>query len=529
MLFEQAGEKHVSRQGPKLGEPIDMPRLLALGVQLKPDDTALISAEGCWSWCELERASERYAANLLDFGLRPSDRVASLMPNCDAVLIHYLGCFKSGIVATPLNYRYTPPEIDHALRTSGAAALLAHAERDTDIASSRLVRQLSLGVIDYGTKGGRRPSFEALLESTAQHGELPVPAPTDPAAIFFTSGSTGPAKGVTHSFETLGWIIASVVHGCGITADDIILSGSSLSHIGAFTDTFMGLAAGARVIVPRSSGGREIIQLLREHRPTIFIMLPASLFALVREHDATQKDFASIRSCMSGGDKVPIELGREFAALTGFPINEGYGMTEIGIATINPLDGLIKTGSVGRAHAAYQVSIRDEDGTELPTDVEGRLWIKSPCNMIGYWGDPQATRAIIKNGWLDTGDVMKLDEDGYLWFGGRQKQIIVHDGSNISPQEVEDALLQHPALASAGVVGVRDLVHGENVQAFVTLRPGTTPPAPHELIDFARARVGYKAPENIFVLEEMPLNTTGKVDREALKKMAEELSRDSMG
>ena len=508
-------------QGPHESEPICLPRLLALGLKLKPDDLALISPEGSWSWRELDRASDRYAANLLAFGLRPGDRYASLMPNCDALVINYLACFKAGIVATPLNYRYAPPEIDHALKTSGARALLAHIDRDADIAASTLARELPLGVISYGAKSVRGPSFEALLDGPAQTENLPIPPPGDPAIIFFTSGSTGPAKGVTHSFESLGWIISSFVQGCQTTADDIILIGGSTSHIGSFADCMMGLAAGARVIVPRSFDGQGLVSMLRENRPTIFMTLPAILFGLVRHHGAGSDDFSSLRICSAGGDKVPAELGRELKALAGLSVNEQFGMTEIGVATINPLDGPNKAGSVGCPIVGYHMSIRDETGNELQPGAPGRLWVKSPCNMIGYWGNPEATRATIRDGWLDTGDVMKMDEDGYLWFYGRQKQLIIHDGSNISPQEVEDALMQHPAVAVAGVVGVRDLVHGENVCAFVTLKRGATKPTQQELIDFARARVGYKAPENITMLDQMPLNATEKVDRAELKKMAE--------
>jgi len=219
---------------------------------------------------------------------------------------------------------------------------------------------------------------------------------------------------------------------------------------------------------------------------------------------------------------VPAELEREFTELADFPIDEMYGMSEIGVSNLNPPHGLNKLGSVGRPVGGYQLSIRDEAGKELPVGAEGRLWVKSPCNMIGYWGSPEATAATIKAGWLDTGDVMKLDADGYLWFCGRKKQIIVHDGSNICPQEVEEALVEHPAVTSAGVVGVHDLVHGENVRAFVTLKDDAPRPSAHELIDFARARVGYKAPEDVVVLDQMPLNPTGKVDRVMLKKMAEE-------
>ena len=170
----------------------------------------------------------------------------------------------------------------------------------------------------------------------------------------------------------------------------------------------------------------------------------------------------------------------------------------------------------------YTASVRDDTGAELPPDQEGRLWIKSPSNTIGYWGNDEATRATIRDGWLDTGDVMKIDTDGYLWFRGRKKQIIVHDGSNICPQEVEEALLEHPTVESAGVVGIHDLVHGENVRAYVTFKEEAAPPTSQDLVRFARERIGYKAPDEIVVLTKMPLNPTGKVDRATLKRVAEE-------
>ena len=509
--------------GPPLEQAFQPSKLLLRrGLESKPDEVALVSAEGQWTWRELDQASDRVAANLLSLGLRQGDRMASLMPNRTVLLVHYLACVKACLVATPLNYRYTPLEIDHALEVSEASILLAHAERGADVAASKLAGRLPLGVIRYGAGDGRSPSFEALLEQDAPVVDLPTPSPSDPAIIFFTSGSTGLPKGVTHSFETFGAILTSLMQGLEMTPDDVLLPGSSASHIGAFATSFMALAAGVRVVIPRTFDGAEILPLLREHRPTVLKMLPAALIALVHDHGARRDDFASLRLCMSGGDKVAAELEREFTALAGLPIDEDYGMSEIGIATINPPSGLNKLGSIGRLNPGYQVAIRNEDASEVPAGGEGRLWVRSPCTMIGYWNRPDATAETIKDGWLDTGDVMRIDDDGYLWFHGRKKQIIVHDGSNICPQEVEEALLEHEAVENAGVIGIHDLVHGENVRAYITLKDRATRPPAQELIRFVRARVGYKAPEEIVVLGDMPLNATGKVDRVALKRMAQE-------
>jgi acyl-CoA synthetase (AMP-forming)/AMP-acid ligase II len=249
-------------------------------------------------------------------------------------------------------------------------------------------------------------------------------------------------------------------------------------------------------------------------------MLPTALLHLVREEGTTADDFSSLRLCRSGGDKVPAELETEFHALTRRFVSEGYGLTETGLAARNPPAGLDKLGSVGLPSPGFEFSLRDAQGREVPAGEEGRVWLKTRTEMAGYWNDPGATAEVKQDGWFDTGDVMKADEDGYLWFCGRQKQIIVHDGSNIAPQEVEDALLQHPAVESAGVVGINDLVHGENVRAYVALKPEAPKPTAAELIQFARARVGYKAPEEIVFLDAMPLNATGKVDRAKLKSLA---------
>lgn len=505
--------------GPSLEKPIKLSKLLQTGLGNSPDAAALVSREGEVSWSELDGTTSRLAAHYLALGLKPGDRVASLMPNRIALLAHYIACFKAGLVLTPLNYRYTPPEIDHALDVSGARIIFAHAERASDLASSK-AGSLPLGVITYGANNGNGPSFEELVQTAPPAAALPDTAPDAPAAIFFTSGSTGPAKGVTHTFDSLGWMFASAVKSFGLTPDDVVLPGSSCSHIGGFTFSFAALSAGARVVVARTFDHDELGPLLRTARPTVLSMLPTALLHLIREHDMTPDELSSLRLCRSAGDKVPAELEKEYMALTAHPVSEGYGMTEIGLAALNPPTMLDKLGSVGLPSPGFAFSIRGDKGHELPTGEQGRLWVRTLSRTAGYWNDPNASADVIRDEWLDTGDVMKADEDGYLWFCGRQKQIIVHDGSNISPQEVEEALLAHPAVESAGVVGMHDLTHGENVRAYVALKPEVPRPKALELIQFARARVGYKAPEEIVFLDAMPLNATGKVDRVALKKLA---------
>jgi acyl-coenzyme A synthetase/AMP-(fatty) acid ligase len=508
--------------GRTLAGSVDLRRILDVGSDADPDAVAIASADGELSWAELDAMSDRLAGNYAGLGLQAGDRVASLMPNRILLAVHYLACFRAGLVATPLNYRYAAPEIDHALGVSGAVAIVAHAERADDLAATARLRELAVGVFGVEGRIGDAPTLEELCAREPGPAVL-EPSPTsDPAAIFFTSGSTGPAKGVTHSLDTLGWMCASAADAFDLTAGDTFLPGSSMSHVGSFLWTLASFSVGARVVVARTFDAGEILPLLRSYRPTVLAMIPAALTALIRDHGATKDDFASLRICRAGADKVSLELEREFSELVGFLIDEGYGMTEVGIATLNPPAGLIKQGSIGVPVGGFGISVRDDDGAECAPGTVGRVWIRTRSQTIGYWENPEATAEIVREGWLDSGDLAHADDDGYLWFYGRKKQIIVHDGSNISPMEVEGALADHPAVALVGVVGIHDEVHGENVRAYVTIKDGIARPTSQELIEHARALVGYKAPEEVVFLDEMPVNATGKLDRVGLKRTAEE-------
>jgi long-chain acyl-CoA synthetase len=509
-------------RGRPLESQLELASILQSGLEAQPDEVALASRDDQLTWRALDAASSRLAENLRARGLASGDRVAALLPNCPELVVFYLACFRSGLVAVPLNYRYHTPSIDHALETSGAALLIAHDEREAELEDSAIVSGLGGDVVKFGAgEQAAGTSLESLIHTEPASVEVGTHDPADPAAIFFTSGSTGPAKGVTHSRETLGWIFASVAAGLELSPGDIYLTGSSMSHMGAFMCAFGTYAAGGRVVVATSTGPHELLILLREQRPSVLSMIPAALTALLRDHDVTRDDFSSLRLLKCAADKASLELETEFVDLCGLSIDEAYGMTEIGEASINPPSGLIKRGSIGRPIDGFTFAVRDEEGSEVGPGTVGRAWVKTPTQMVGYWRDAEASRQVIRDGWLDTGDLMSYDEDGYLWFFGRKKQIIVHDGSNISPLEVEDALSEHPSVEISGVVGIHNAVHGENVRAYVKVKDGSARPTSQEIIDFARTRIGYRAPDEIVFVDDIPLNATGKVDRVALKEMAQ--------
>ena len=509
--------------------------VLRIGLDRAPEEVAIVSADRELSWRELDRASADLAGGYRRMGLESGDRIASLMPNRVDLVVHYLACFRAGVIATPLNYRYTAREIDHALEVSDARAVLAHVERAEDVAASELARGLQLGTIAYrdreaATDPDERAGagiawandFAALLGADPVSDAEETADPDAPAVIFFTSGSTGAAKGVTHTRETLRWMIGGAATALELDDRDVFLPGSSMSHIGSFLWALATLSVGGKVVVARSTDAHELVPLLREQRPTVLAMIPAALSALIHDHELRPGDFSTLRLCRAGADKVSTELLTEFAATAGFPIDEGYGMTEAGLVTLNPPSGEIRQGSIGMPICGCTIALRNEDGEPIEAGEVGRIWIRTPSRMFGYWQAPEATKEVVIDGWLDSGDLARADEDGYLWFFGRKKQVIVHDGSNISPYEVEGTLVEHPAVSLAGAIGVHDAVHGENVRAYVTLREEVEPPSRADLIVFCRDRIGYKAPEEIVFLKEMPLNPTGKIDRARLKEMAED-------
>ena len=298
--------------GTALQQPATPSELLRVGLETDPTGLALVSARTRMTWEQLDELSGRLAAGYLDSGLEPGDRIASLMPNRYELIVHYLACFKAGLVATPLNYRYTAPEIDHALGISEARMLLAHVEREEDLAASERVALLPLGTIRYREPEHGGAAFQELLERDRPGAAPEAPAPTAPAVIFFTSGSTGPPKGVTHTHSSLGWMFAIAAAGLEFGPGDLVLAGSSLSHVGAFYVSFGALSAGAGIAVARTFDGDELLALLRDDRPTVLSMLPSALFALTRDHGATPDDFSSLRLCRAAGDKVSAELEREF-------------------------------------------------------------------------------------------------------------------------------------------------------------------------------------------------------------------------
>jgi long-chain acyl-CoA synthetase len=274
---------------------------------------------------------------------------------------------------------------------------------------------------------------------------------------------------------------------------------------------------GSAVLLPAFQPA-VVLDAMERFHCTYTFTLPALMHAVAEEQARNPRDVNSLRFLTAGGDSVPVSLQTRVQGLFGVALQEVYGLTEAVPLTLNP-NNAIRQGSIGIALQGVQVRIVDFHDRDLPDGEIGEIVVRSPLNCVGYWNDALATEALLRNGWLHTGDLASRDSDGYYWFKGRKKEIIIHGGSNISPQEVEEALYQHPSVMEVGVIGVPDPVLGERVVAFVSLRP-TEAPSEKELIEFARQVLAdYKRPERILFIEQLPKGLTGKVHRRSLKEM----------
>ncbi|MEM7443973.1 MAG: class I adenylate-forming enzyme family protein [Pseudomonadota bacterium] len=506
-------------RGEPLAEPFPLGDLLKLGLSKSSDEEALMGPTGSWTWRQLDRATTALAGNYRRLGLAPGDRVASLMPEDPATILHYVACLKAGLVITTLHYRSAMPFVDQVLAETEASALLYHAERQAEIEQLAEAGRLAGRLIRYGDPSAEGHTLETMLDSATGE-DLPDNLSNSlNALIIYTSGSTGAPKGVVHTRETLGWIVSSLQQTFGLTEEDRFLSTSALSFSVGTKYNFSVLAAGGSVVVGRSSDLDEILDLMRQRRPTFTFVLSPICLPFFQHVHPTAADFESLRAFVIGGDKASRKLKADYHALTGRFMRESFGMTEISSSIIG-LDRAIPEDAIGKAVAGYEVAVRDKDGKILPAGQTGELTFRSKTVMVGYWKRPDATAEVLKDGWLYTGDIVSADEEGYIYFKGRSKQLILHDAANISPQEVEESLVTHPSVTSAAVVGVLDPHHGEAVWAFVTVDPAVERPAERELVQYSKDQLGWRAAENVIIVPTLPTTPIGKIDRTKVKEMA---------
>jgi long-chain acyl-CoA synthetase len=415
-------------------------------------------------------------------------------------------------------------EACYAIGHSGATTLLVHSAMAGQVDVPALD---SLGVTRRYLAGPGRPArsfraFVELLTGPGTAGRLPAVLPDQPALIIYTSGSTARPKGVIHTHASIQHTVRDFAAVRRLAAADTTLISLSLSHAAALRGQLLPTIAtgGCSVLLPAFTP-ETMPGAIAEHRVTWIQLLPAQLGELVEQVTAAagRHDLSSLRCVYVAGDKAPVATLGRFRAAFEFEATEYCGMAECGSYATNPPFGLGRPGSIGLPVPGTEVRI---DGAVRPGDV-GEILLRSPAVMQGYWRDPEATAEALRDGWLHTGDLGRIDQDGYVWYTGRSKFMIVRGGSNISPLEVEEALNAHPGIQESAVIGVSDENLGQRVIAYAVTRQGHgSAPSSEELRSFAADRLAaYKVPEHIVFLASLPTTGMGKVDRAALRRRAE--------
>lgn len=497
-----------------------------------PNHPAVIHDGTVWSYGELDRRALRIARNLVSAGVEHGDRIATLVPNCHELIALYLASFHAGFTIVPLDVRYHSAQTNFALKHSGAKALVINPERIDDLSECEALRDVDSVFVTGKGKYEKYKPFRRLL-STRPDADLDDDLRGDDVSmVFYTSGTTARPKGVTLTRDGVAASIAKVAAVLRLTPEDVTLIAAPVSRPMALrTQVLPSLAGGATIQLLNRFDPASYLESLRESPAKTFLaLLPAALRRVLFHPELRSEDLSAVRLCICGGDFIPADLAERFSELTGIELTEQCGMTETGMYAVNPPYGRKKHGSIGLPYYGVQLSIIDKKGNDVPWGQSGEIAVRSPFAMDGYWNDTAATRRVMRDGWIRTGDIGRIDDDGYVWMEGRRKDIIVREGSNISPAAVEAVLRKHSAVREACVVGVDDPKTGQAVTAFVTLHQDADfSVVEGELLSLARKELAdYMVPETICALPNLPATGSGKVDRQRLKWIAESTDEDTL-
>ncbi len=438
-----------------------------------PIKAAFIFGDREWTYTQLDRQTEQIATSLQRAGVNHGDRVGLSMKNCPELILSYYACFKLGAIAVPLNTRYKAPEVAYAIQHAGVRILIVQDELCREYGKAQIKKIERCYVVGEASAGALplAHNFTELLEDTGHKDRLRDVREEDRAVILYTSGTTSKPKGVVHTHFSLWHTVLNQIDTMRIDAEEISLVSLAICHIAGFAGQILttGCVGGTVILLP-SFEPSSLLHTINTYRPTKIQLLPTSLADLLQHPDAATCNLSSVKCCLVGGDKVPGELHQQYRRITGGEVTETCGMTESYSYATNPPFGAKRPGSIGKPVHGTSLRLVDADGRDVPTGEVGEILVKSDANMLEYWNDAEETRRVLNDGWLRTGDLARMDTDGYYWFEGRSKEIIIRGGSNISPLEVEDVLRDHPAVKSVCVVGKPDPHVGQVPMAYVSLK-----------------------------------------------------------
>ncbi|HEY8417385.1 MAG TPA: long-chain fatty acid--CoA ligase [Limnochordales bacterium] len=519
---------------------------LLRSAQAHPDRPAMLFFGKPTTYGELLAQVRRAAAGLAALGVRKGDRVAIMLPNSPQCVISYYAVLWLGAVVVMVNPLYTPRELQTQLADSGARHIIVLdimypkvAQVRADTAVERIVVTalqeylpfplnwlfpLQLRRQGQAVRVPAEPHITRWQDLLA-HAPAGEPAPVSPkedlAALQYTGGTTGTPKGAMLTHFNLYANCVQIAAWLSEFKEDSfrVLGALPFFHVYGLTTVlnYTIFGGGTMILVPRFETN-QVLKLIQRYRPHVFPGAPTMYVAILNHPKARQVDMRSIAACISGAAPLPAEVQTKFEALTGGRLVEGYGLTEASPVThANPIWGHRKVGSIGVPWPDTECRIvNPETGEDVPVGHDGELLVRGPQVMKGYWNKPEETAMALRDGWLWTGDIARMDEDGYFYIVDRKKDMIIAGGFNIYPREVEEVLFMHPAVQEAAVVGVPDPYRGETVKAFVVLKAGAQATA-DELIAHCRQHLAaYKVPKLLEFRSELPKSLVGKVLRRVL-------------
>ncbi len=522
--------------------------LLKRGVEVANGNPALVFFGKKTSYKELYRSTLSLAASLQELGVEKGSRVAILLPNCPAYPMAYYALLKIGAIVVQLNPMYTSYELNQLLEDSGAKVAVT-----LDLLGIKFQEALDKGLVDrlivakmkdflpfplnllFPIKVRKEPRLDVSkygnrivdFISLTKGSKTPKPVEVDPCedvAVFqYTGGTTGLSKAamlthynlVSNALQTRAWSYKAK------EGDQVVMCVLPFFHVYGMTAGMnVGFYLGSTlVLVPRFEV-EEVVKLIGKYKVTMFPGVP-TIYVAINQYAAERRvDLSSVEVCISGGAPLPVEVAQEFERITGGKVVEGYGLSEASPVThANPIWGNRKFGSIGIPFPDTDAKIVDpETGEALPQGEVGELAVKGPQVMKGYWNRPKETAQALRDGWLHTGDMAKMDEEGYFYIVDRKKDMIISGGFNIYPREVEEVLYEHPKILEAAVIGVPHQYKGEVVKAYVVLKKGEVL-TKEEVIAFCEERLArYKVPKEVSFVDDLPKSMIGKVLRRELRE-----------
>lgn len=522
-------------------QSINYPNLPLFGLLRKtaekhPNNLAIVFQDKKITYEELNTASDRLAAALAEMGVEKGDRVALFLPNIPQFIVSYFGVLKAGAVITTVSPMFKERELEHQLNNSEAETIVALDTLYPIIKGvkekTRLKRVILTGAEESQFKEPEVYSFQDLIKkSSREPPRLEINPKKDLAALQYTGGTTGSPKGVmlTH-FNLLSNAVAFATWLQLREGEEKFLTALPLFHIYGMTTSMNAAvyAAGTMVLAPRFDP-KETLETIEKQRITVFCGVPTMYIMVTNHPEVAQYNLSSIRFCVSGGSTLPPDVQKRFMNITGGVLIEGYGLSEASPVThVSPPDPTMKTvkiGSIGLALPDTEAKIVDaETGVKsLPAGELGELVVRGPQVMEGYWRIPEETENTLRGGWLHTGDIARMDEDGYVYIVDRKKDLIKFKGYSVYPREVEDVLYEHPAVKLCAVVGKPDPIAGEVPKAFIVRKDGVNA-TEEEIIEFIEEKVAsYKKVREVEFRASLPMTSVGKVLRKKLRE--EELEK----